>query len=210
MNLSSENDLWNAFKAGDEQAFEEIYRLFYNPLFRYGRAVIHKEDLVEDAIQEMFLNLHRYRKTLKPLDAILPYLLASLKNTILKDLKFRSRFDTLTPTLDIETKIEISIEDAIILRELSENQIYIINEALKGLPPRQREAINLKFYQNLSNQQIAEVMGINYQSVINFLQKALQSLENSLIISPLSKRLYSLIFPFPIIFKNFSKKKGLK
>jgi DNA-directed RNA polymerase specialized sigma24 family protein len=78
------------------------------------------------------------------------------------------------------------------------------------LPPRQREAIHLKFYQELSNQQIAEVMGVNYQSVINFIQKALQNLENSLSISPLSQRLYSLIFPFQIIFKKFFKKKGLK
>jgi RNA polymerase sigma factor (sigma-70 family) len=210
MNLSSETTLWNAFKAGDEQAFEEIYRLFYNPLFRYGRSIIHKEDLVEDAIQEMFLNLHRYRKTLKPVDAILPYLLASLKNTMFKEQKFTARFDTLTPTIDIETNIEMSIEDALILRELSENQIHIINRALAGLPPRQREAIHLKFYQELSNQQIAEVMGVNYQSVINFIQKALQNLENSLSISPLSKRLYSLIFPFQIIFKKISKKKGLK
>lgn len=208
MNLSSETTLWNAFQAGDEQAFEEIYRLFYNPLFRYGRSIIHKEDLVKDAIHEMFLNLHRYRKTLKPVDAILPYLLVSLKNTLLKNLKFRSRFDTLTPTIDIETNVEMSIEDALILRELSENQIYIINQALAGLPPRQREAIHLKFYQELSNQQIAEVMGVNYQSVINFIQKALQHLENSLTISPLSKRLYSLIFPISIIFKNISKKKG--
>jgi RNA polymerase sigma factor (sigma-70 family) len=210
MSLSTETDLWSAFKADDEQAFEEIYRLFYNSLFRYGRSIIHKEDLVEDAIQEMFLNLHRYRKTLKPVDAILPYLMVSLKNTMFKELKFITRFDTLTPKIDIETNVEISIEEVLILRELSENQIYIINQALAGLPPRQREAVNLKFYQELSNQQIAEVMGVNYQSVINFLQKALKNLEKSLNISPLSQKIYSLIFPIQIIFKNFSKGKGLK
>ena len=210
MNLSSETDLWNAFKAGDEQAFEEIYRLFYNPLFRYGRAIIHKDDLVEDAIQEMFLNLHRYRKTLKSVDSILPYLLASLKNTLLKDLKLRSRFDTLIPDREMETVIEMSIEDLLILKELSEHQILIISEALKGLPPRQREAINLKFYQELNNQQIAEVMGVNYQSVVNFIQKALQNLEKLLTIKYLPKNLYSLIFPVHIIFKSFFKKKGLK
>jgi RNA polymerase sigma factor (sigma-70 family) len=206
MNLSPETDLWNAFKAGDEQAFEEIYRLYYNPLFRYGRAIIHNEGLVQDAIQEMFLNLHSYRKTLKPVDTILPYLLASLKNTLLKEEKFKARFDSLSADFDNIQNIDMSIEDALIIRELSEQQIQVINQAIAILPPRQREAIHLKFYQELSNQQIAEVMGINYQSVVNNLQKAFHFLENTLTIRQLPKNLYSLIFPFQIVFKNFSKK----
>jgi RNA polymerase sigma factor (sigma-70 family) len=206
MNPTHEFILWDAFKAGDEQAFEQIYRQNYSHLFRYGRSLVHDEELVRDAIQEMFLNLHKYRQGLKPVDIILPYLLASLKNTLFKEQTFLSKFETFLPESNAEINLEISIEDALILKELSESQTQALNKALNNLPARQHEAIHLKFYEGLSNQQIAEVMDINYQSAINFVQKALQNLENSLKINPLSQRLYVLFFPFQIIFKNISKK----
>jgi RNA polymerase sigma factor (sigma-70 family) len=206
MNPTHEFILWDSFKAGDEQAFEQIYRQNYSSLFRYGRSLVHDEDLVRDAIQEMFLNLHKYRQGLKPVDIILPYLLGSLKNTLFKQQSFLSKFDTFLPESNAEFSIEISIEEVLILKELSEHQTQSLNEALNNLPTRQREVIHLKFYEGLSNQQIAEVMDINYQSVINFVQKALQNLENSLKIKALSQRLCSLFFPFQIIFKKISKK----
>jgi RNA polymerase sigma factor (sigma-70 family) len=195
MNPTHESIIWNAFKANDEQAFEQIYRQNYSSLFRYGRSLVYDEDLVRDAIQEMFLNLHKYRQGLKSVDIILPYLLTSLKNTLFKEQSFLSKFDTFLPETNTEIIIEISIEEALIIQELSATQTQILNEALNNLPARQREAIHLKFYEGLSNQQIAEVMNINYQSVINFVQKALQNLGNSLKISALSQRLYSLFFP---------------
>jgi RNA polymerase sigma factor (sigma-70 family) len=204
MTATHESILWDAFKAGDEQAFEQIYRQNYSSLFRYGRSLVHDEELVRDAIQEMFLNLHKYRQGLKPVDIILPYLLASLKNTLFKQQSFLSKFDNFLPESNAEFSIEISIEEVLILKELSEHQTQSLNEALNNLPARQREAIHLKFYEGLSNQQIAEIMDINYQSVINFVQKALQNLENSLKISALSQRLYSLFFPFQLFFPSKS------
>jgi RNA polymerase sigma factor (sigma-70 family) len=208
MNQTHESILWDAFKAGDEQAFEQIYRQNYSSLFRYGRSLVHDEDLVRDAIQEMFLNLHKYRQGLKPVDIILPYLLASLKNTLFKEQSFLSKFDTFLPESSIEINFEISIEEVLILKELSEIQTQALNEALNNLPTRQREAIHLKFYEELSNQQIAEVMDINYQSVINFVQKALKNLDDSLKTNLLSQRLYSLFFPFQLFFptKNYCHK----
>ena len=204
MNPTHESIRWDAFKAGDEQAFEQIYRQNYTSLFRYGRSLVHDEELVRDAIQEMFLNLHKYRQSLKSVDIILPYLLTSLKNNLFKEQTFLSKFDTFLPESNTEINIEISIEEALILQELSVTQTQMLNEALNNLPARQREAIHLKYYQELSNQQIAEIMDINYQSVINFVQKALQNLERSLKINSLSQRLYSLFFPFQLFFPTKS------
>ena len=68
-------------------------------------------------------------------------------------------------------------------------QAYRPLKPIRGRPQHQEKAMN-----ELSNQQIAEVMGINYQSVINFVQKALQNLEKSLTINSVARKLYSLFF----------------
>ena len=48
---------------------------------------------------------------------------------------------------------------------------------LNGLPKRQKEAIYLKYYSGLKAKEIAKIMNINYQSVINLLFKAIKSLK---------------------------------
>ena len=50
---------------------------------------------------------------------------------------------------------------------------------LNTLPQRQKEAIYLHYFENMEYAQIAEVMGINYQSVLNLTQKALQKLRTA-------------------------------
>jgi RNA polymerase sigma-70 factor (ECF subfamily) len=53
-------------------------------------------------------------------------------------------------------------------------------EAINRLPPRQKETIYLKFYKNLSNTEVAEIMGVHPQSVSNHVQKAIHKLKVSL------------------------------
>jgi RNA polymerase sigma-70 factor (ECF subfamily) len=50
-------------------------------------------------------------------------------------------------------------------------------QAINQLPPRQKETIYLKFYKNLSNIEVAEIMEVNPQSVSNSIQKAIQKLK---------------------------------
>jgi RNA polymerase sigma factor (sigma-70 family) len=201
----SNNDieLWNAFKNGDDTAFEQIYKQNFSALLRYGRTLVYDDDLVRDAIQDLFLDLHKYRSTLKPLDNILPYLLRSLKNLLGKRITFLNQNNELLEDKNIIVW-EGSVEDALMLTELSEIQSQVIQKALFSLPARQREAIHLKYFQEMSNQEIADLMEINYQSVINFIQRGLSQLSENLILKDISSKIYSFIFPISIFF--FKKK----
>jgi RNA polymerase sigma factor (sigma-70 family) len=51
---------------------------------------------------------------------------------------------------------------------------------LNKLPNRQKEAIYLKYYSGLKATEISEIMGINYQSVVNTLHKAIKSLKQEI------------------------------
>ena len=49
--------LWKSFLAGDKEAFAHFYNLHVNALYRYGTKLCTDDDLVKDAIQEVFLDL---------------------------------------------------------------------------------------------------------------------------------------------------------
>ncbi|MFC5411746.1 RNA polymerase sigma factor [Larkinella bovis] len=204
----SDTELWESFRKGSPEAFEQLYRRFYAVLFRYGRTFTHDDDLVEDCIQDLFLNLHRYRHNLKPVtEGVAFYLLGSLRNTLFRQLSLLQRMRESYPATEAEASLELSVEEALITRQLSEQQVQQLDRALKQLPQRQREAITLKFYSGLSFEQIAQIMGVNHQSAKNFIQKGLQALRRQ-IGSPLriTKILYSCLIPvFPYFFKKIVK-----
>jgi RNA polymerase sigma factor (sigma-70 family) len=64
-----------------------------------------------------------------------------------------------------------------------------IEVLLNKLPKRQKEAIYLKYYSELKTAEIAEIMNINYQSVVNTLHKAIKSLKEDISILKLFKSL---------------------
>jgi RNA polymerase sigma factor (sigma-70 family) len=84
-----------------------------------------------------------------------------------------------SPTEYIELAI-ISKEEEILVRR---NLIRV----LKKLPQRQREAIYLRFYHNLPYETIASMMDMNYQSILNLVQRALNSLRKEFAGGPTPK-----------------------
>lgn len=61
-----------------------------------------------------------------------------------------------------------------------ELKLNLLADAVNKLPARQKETVYLKFYKNLSNTEVAEVMQVNYQSVGNNIQKAIHKLKSIL------------------------------
>jgi RNA polymerase sigma-70 factor (ECF subfamily) len=70
-----------------------------------------------------------------------------------------------------------SVETSIIGDEVSASQVDSLRQAIKALTVRQQEAIQLRYYQGFSNEQIANLMDLNYQSVNNLLHRALSRLK---------------------------------
>lgn len=170
--------LWQTFKKGDKKAFASIYQLYAKPLLNYGITLRISSDLsvVEDCIQDIFLELWQSRENLSDTDSIKFYLFRSLKNKLIRTVKydFSKNTDELEPNL--ESLFEASFEGIIIEEENQKEQLERLEKAFEQLSQRQREVINLKYFHQFSNAQIAEIMEINYSSVGNLIQKALTSL----------------------------------
>jgi RNA polymerase sigma factor (sigma-70 family) len=176
---------WQTFIQGDREALGWLFRRYYPDLFRYGHKICADTAVLEDAIQELFIELWQ-SKNPPPSISVKAYLLKALKYKLLK--VFRKKSNTeLHAELTGNSVFEISYEDFIIGKQESEEKTAKVIQALNQLTSRQKEIVYLKFYQNLGYEEISEIMNINYQVARNLLYQAVKAMKNILL------RHYSLL-----------------
>jgi RNA polymerase sigma factor (sigma-70 family) len=190
----SDLDLWRLFLQGNEQAFAAIFELYSAKLYRYGNAITPHGDIVEDSIQDIFIELWHSRTRLKDTDNIRFYLFKVLRRKIYRNLN--NRIDLTDDFTDKHFDNDVSIETLIIDHENQTNRLKMLANAIKQLPPRQREVIELRFYQGFSYEHIAELTEINLQSVHNNMHRALTVLRQNLS----SNLLFVLVAMTPSVF----------
>jgi len=179
-----ETELWQALIAGDRTAFMLIYQQYFSKLYSYGIKVCQDNELVQDCIQDLYVDLWNQRKNLSDTDSITYYLFAALRRRILKELKRNTGHD-----YDLSSHLlyvsDASTEDIILLEELTIEKKEKVAEAMQKLTKRQREVIKLRYYQNVNNEEIAERLSIKVESTYNLISKAIQLLKKHLIKSSL-------------------------
>lgn len=164
------------FQAGDRDALGHIFRHYFSELYSYGLKIIANPDLVKDQIQDLFVHFWEERQRLGEIRNLKVYLLVSLKNNLLRAIK-RQRNDE---SEDNHELFVISAEDFIIEQEDGHVLSRQVAECIERLSSRQREVIFLRFYHNLDFLQLADVMGMNVQSVRNLLFRGLEKIRQEI------------------------------
>lgn len=88
---------------------------------------------------------------------------------------------------------EPSVEFVIVENERRELRLLRLEKALQKLSKRQQEAINLRYYHDLSNEEVASIMGVNYQSACKFIYSGLKILKDYVIFLISNSLIYSLL-----------------
>lgn len=171
--------LWNAFREGDEQAFVIIFDRNVKPLYNYGAKINTDGALVQDIIQELFIELWKNRKTLGETDAIRFYLYKSLRRKLFR-LSNRKRDKMFVPLpLEYSHETASPIESTLVMEQLSLERKEQVVRLLNNLSSRQREAIYLRYFEEMEYEKIAVVMDLSKQVVYNLVHKAIDSLRST-------------------------------
>lgn len=177
-----DHDLWKAFKEGNESAFVSIYEKNFDDLYNYGFKLTCDEELIKDCIQEMFIYIRKKRYSLSDTDNIKFYLFKAFKRFVLKSVE-NSNKEVDLKMLNENFLFCYSHESYLISRQIDKEKVEKINSAITKLSPRKREVIYYFFYENLSYNQIQELMGFeNIKSVRNTLYKGLNLIKKSLLV----------------------------
>lgn len=179
LNKKEQSDrLWIDFLDGDNSCFEAIYNEYANVLFRYGIQFTRDEEIVKDAIHDVFVKIYHTRSQLNRDIHIKFYLFTALKNSLYNLFKREMIFekveeDELLNKLDhsAEENITSSLEQEYIRKEIS--------RLLEVLTERQREVIYYRYIEEMSMEEICSLMDMNYQSVQNLIQRSLKKLRDT-------------------------------
>lgn len=176
-----DTQLWNAMLAGDQQSFAMLYDLYYGKLVNYGIKFTKELFVVEESIQDLFVKLWNNRSGISPTTSVKYYLYRSLRRILHRKLQAK-RLDTspIEETEALPFDIELSHDHELIRKERMEELKQKVDKLLVSLTNRQREAIFLRFYEDLSYEEIAELLEMNLGGTYKLIYRALDRLREQL------------------------------
>ncbi|HVS96640.1 MAG TPA: RNA polymerase sigma factor [Puia sp.] len=153
--------LISQFLKGNKAAFIKVYRNLFPLLFEYGIRFTHDRSLIKDTLQDFFMNLLNRKSPLPDIYNIRSYFMVSVRRELLRRMAREARVPVGVMNGDsYEFHLELSPESALIDRQSGEQRSRGMQQAINCLSARQREAIYLYFYNNLTYEEVAEVMGL--------------------------------------------------
>lgn len=201
MDLSAENKTWLAFKRGDRNALDQLFRTYYPMLYLYGLKIHSHRDIIEESLQEFFLYLFEHRQQLAVPKSVRSYLFKAYRRRLLRQLdKYRTTRKLSENQMPWQPDIQISADEILIRGEENDYQKSVLQKLIQQLPARQREVIYLRYYNNLAIDEIAEVLSISYQGTVNTIYKALKTLRKDVNLRQINALFSFLIFSLNIIF----------
>ncbi|MEJ2904297.1 RNA polymerase sigma factor [Pedobacter panaciterrae] len=172
---------WDKMRLGDKQALFELYNNMYFHLIRFGLKINADDELVKDCVNQVFLNLWDKRSRLNAVDNVKSYLMTSLKRCMLDQLAYTDKMNAAVSRMGAEEeRAELSYEEIMIAVQQDDELKHKLQLAIKQLTPRQMELIQLKFFEGLTYEQIAERSSQTVKTAYNTIYDAIKMLKKLL------------------------------
>lgn len=165
---------------GDYNAFTRLYETHVKDLTNYAFKFTGDIQIIEDSIHDIFVWFWNHRTELKITFSIKAYLFKSVRTSILRNLQRNKRlFSTDVISNNASFNYSLSGEDTYIEEENS----FILNEKIAKvlglLTSKQKEVIYLRFYQDLSFDEIASSMNLTTKACYKLMGRAIFELRKS-------------------------------
>ena len=160
MQKDLEKELVEATVGGDLESFGELCRRYYAPMVAVAYAVLSDHQLAEDAAQESFARALVRVRSLKDQAKFAPWLAAICRN-VAKDMAVARTRQTSTEDLS-----------QVAQRNNDDESSREVRHAIERLPAPMKELIVLRYYDNLSYERMASVLGISPAAVNGKLARA--------------------------------------
>lgn len=172
--------LWSELKAGNEQAFMQVYKQTYQALYGFGCRVHNNQQVVKDAIHEMFCEVWDNRAKLPQVENVTSYLFTYLKRKLLKEITIEVKHNAFVQEDGNNPQAELSWEEMLVQMETDAEMKEKLRFFLQKLTPAQLQIVRLKFYDGLSYEQIAKQLSLQPRTVYNKVYESLQLLRKYL------------------------------
>ncbi len=173
MRSSSDEQLVLRLKAGEGEAFGELYVLYRPRVYRFALKLLQDSDQAEDIVEEAFLKAQKGIQALQTASSLLSWLLTITRNEVYNQLRKTRR----NGQVEIENVWE---EETPLDKTVGIETVEIVQTVIGQLKPDYREVILLREYERLSYADIAQITGNTESAVKARLFKARKALVEKL------------------------------
>jgi RNA polymerase sigma factor (sigma-70 family) len=176
----SELKLWKDIQSGNKVAFSHLYENYFDHLFSYGKKINYDVGLIEDCIQDVFVDMWKYKSNINIKNSLKFYLFRSLKNKMLHGLKRQGKIQYCDENEQEYLLVDrsLSVQEQLIAAQSEAQTNKMLECYVASLTKRQKEAVYLKFYQELTYDEISEIMGVSVNAAYNIISKAIANLRS--------------------------------
>jgi RNA polymerase sigma-70 factor (ECF subfamily) len=174
----SDFDLIKRLQAGSLEALGILYDRHRHLVFRTALAISGDEDAAADLLQDVFLRLHRFAERIDPQRPLEPWLYRMTTNLTYTWVKRRKRW--LRPLEDVADWLAGGRKDSPAYQAEVDESWYLIRQAIAVLPLSQRGVVVLYYINDLSLQEISDILEIPIGTVKSRLHYGRQALKKQL------------------------------
>ena len=164
-------------KEGSQKAFEQLYLRHVKHLTNQCKRFLQNEEDAEDLVHDIFVQIWETRDTLNPELSFSGYINTLARNRVyykFRQLDIHSRF---AQSILLNGKDETNeTEDTIIANDYKD----LLNRIIERLPPKQREIFRMNRIDEMSYQEISELLNISVENVRMHISLALKKIKNHL------------------------------
>ena len=181
----------NKLKKGEVSSFDDIFKKYHKKIYYFAISYLQNKEEAEDVVQEVFMNLWKYREQISEYYVFSHYLFKMTYNATCK--KFRKQTSDKKHLEEIFKTISIE-DDSTKFNIEYDNLMETANKLIERLPSRQKEILLLSIEKHLSTEEIAHKLDISTKTVENYLAMAKSFLRRSFANGGILSVLYFCLF----------------
>lgn len=171
----TDEELATRTQKGDRDAFGVLVDRYEEKLSRYGRKFLSREEDIEDMVQEMFIRAYQNIQSFDPKQRFSPWMYRIAHNTFVNELRRKSRSPFFT--VDFDSFVGHPHADEVPERDAEAREMReMVAKGLEQLAPKYREVLILFYEENLSYQEIADVLQVPLGTVSVRMKRAKEAL----------------------------------
>lgn len=167
----SDEDLVQRVQKGEEDAYKELVTRYQEKLTRYALRFT-AEDEANDIVQESFIKAHKNIESFDTSRRFSPWIYRITRNTALSHIDRPAVRDTVTLDPDTENALMLDDEKSALEQWLQKELRLHVREAIEALPDNYAEVIYLRYIDDLSYQEISEIIDKPVNTVGTLIRRA--------------------------------------
>lgn len=177
LNQLTDDMLVALYSKGNDKAFDELLSRYQGKIFNYIFFIVRNQELAEDIFQETFVKaivtMQQGRYTA---DGKFGAWISRIAHNLVID-SFRQERNENTISND-ETEVDLLndadlCDDNIEMQMVNDQTLLDVRRLVDALPDNQREVVYMRYYQDLSFKEIAEIVGVSINTALGRMRYAL-------------------------------------